>query len=139
MRSSSFRLRSSGAARCRGLLARGLQRAHSLDVGFDTGDVVFTDYDLRRHGYTEVEAAGFNRALLEFAMGLPGVTTARLTSHVPLHGGVVRSDTRPEGLGAPVPVTVTTVSPEYFQALGISVTAGRVFTSDEARHALPVG
>ena len=29
-----------------GLLARGLQRAHSLDVGFDTGDVVFTDYDL---------------------------------------------------------------------------------------------
>ncbi len=35
-----------------GLLARGLQRAQSLDVGFRTAGVIFTEYDLRRHGYT---------------------------------------------------------------------------------------
>jgi predicted permease len=120
------------------LLARGLERARSLDLGFDTTGVVFTEYDLDRHGYTPARAVEYNRALLEFAAGLPGVTSAALTSHVPLHGGVVRIDMRPDGHDAGVTVTSTTVSPEYFRTLGIPVTSGRIFSSDESSQGAPV-
>jgi predicted permease len=120
------------------LLARGLVRARALDLGFDTNGVIFTEYDLGRHGYTPARAAEYSRSLLEFAAGLPGVTSAALTSHVPLHGGVVRTATRPEGQDARVTVTSTTVSPDYFRTLGIPVTSGRIFSSDEFNQGVPV-
>ena len=70
-------------------------------------------------------------------MGLPGVTMAGLDSDVPLHGGVVRVRHPSQGLG-PRPGDRHNGLSRFFQALGISVTAGRAFTSDEASHALPV-
>ena len=83
-----------------GLLARGLQRARSLDLGFDTTGVVFTRYDLRRHGYTAARAAELNALLAETAAGARGVTAVALTSHVPLDGGVKRTTVSLEGAGA---------------------------------------
>jgi predicted permease len=115
-----------------GLLARGLQRARAVDLGFATSGVVFTEYDLRRQGYSSEEASTFNASLLQFASALPGVTAAALTSHVPLHGGVVRHQFRPDGRAETVPVTISAVSAGYFRALDIPVSAGRVFTQEES-------
>jgi predicted permease len=121
-----------------GLLTRGLQRTHSLDLGFNTDGVVFTEYDLRRHGYTPAKAADFNQSLIDFAQRLPGVTAVALTSHVPLHGGVTRTDVHPEGVDRLVNVTITTVSPDYFRALAIPLTAGRLFSPQESNAGVPV-
>ena len=121
-----------------GLLARGLQRARSLDLGFDTAGVVFTKYDLHRHGYSADRAAAFNASLAETATGIEGVTAVALTSHVPLDGGVTRTSVWLEGHAARVVCTTTTVSGSYFDAVRIPVTRGRSFTPDESRQGAPV-
>jgi predicted permease len=121
-----------------GLLARGLQRARSLDLGFDAAGVVFTRYDLRRHGYTGARAADLNALLVETAAGVRGVTAVALTSHVPLDGGVKRTTVSAGGSGARVWCTTTTVTAPYFDALKIPVIAGRAFGEDESRQGAPV-
>ena len=121
-----------------GLLARGLQRARSLDLGFDTTGVVFTRYDLRRHGYTAARAAELNALLAETAAGARGVTAVALTSHVPLDGGVKRTTVSLEGASARVGCTTTTVTASYFDAMKIPVIAGRAFADDESRQGAPV-
>jgi macrolide transport system ATP-binding/permease protein len=126
-----------------GLLARGLQRAKVLDLGFHTDGVVFTDYDLQRHGYGPPAAAEFNRRLVEFAQRLPGVGAVSLTSHVPLTGGVTRTIVQVDGQepragDEPVWCTYTTVSPAYFEALSLPLIKGRNFTNEETAANLPV-
>jgi predicted permease len=121
-----------------GLLARGLYRARSLDLGFDTAGVVFTRYDLRRHGYTAERAAGLNALLVDTAAAARGVTAVALTSHVPLDGGVKRTTVSLEGSGARVECTTTTVTASYFDAMKIPVIAGRAFADDESRQGAPV-
>lgn len=119
-----------------GLLTRGLQHARSLDVGFRTSGVLFTEYDLRRHGYTVERARDFNRVLAETAAAKGG--SVALTSHVPLHGGVRRTTAWPEGHLEQVTCTTTFISPAYFETLNIVVTRGRTFSSAEAHDGSPV-
>ncbi len=120
-----------------GLLARGLQRARALDLGFEVGGVVFSDYDLRRHGYTAGAAADYNRALAEAIR--PSATSVALTSHVPPHGGVVRATVHADGQRDSATCTRTHVSPSYFRVLGIAVTGGRAFSDVESEAGSPVG
>jgi len=120
-----------------GLLTRGLQHMRSLDVGFRTADVLFTEYDLRRQGYTVERAREFNRRLAETAASA-GRGPAALTSHVPLHGGVRRTGVWPEGHAEQVMCTTTSVSRTYFETLDISITRGRSFSDAEDRDGSPV-
>jgi putative ABC transport system permease protein len=112
-----------------GLLARGLQSAEALNVGFNTRDVVYAEYSLRTQQYSVARAAAFNAALLERIAAVEGVVDAALTSHVPLHGGVRRIDVRlaDASTAEPVNVTVTKVSEKYFDVLGIRFVAGQGF------------
>src|SRR5262249_38742505 len=119
-----------------GLLARGLQYAQALDVGFRTSGVLFTEYDLRRHGYTPARATEFNRTLADAASAAGG--TSALTSHVPLHGGVRRTTVRPEGYSEQVGCTTTFVSRTFFESLNIPVTNGRTFSTAEDVDGSPV-
>jgi len=118
-----------------GLLARGLQHAQALDVGFRTTGVLYTEYDLRRHGYTADRAQEFNRGIADAAAAGGPVA---LTSHVPLHGGVKRAAAWPEGHAEPVTSTTTFISPSYFDTLSIPVTRGRAFSRAEALDRSPV-
>src|SRR5436190_11807127 len=120
-----------------GLLTRGLQHMQSLDVGFRTADVLFTEYDLRRQGYTVERAREFNRRLAETATSAARGPAA-LTSHVPLHGGVRRTSVWPEGHAEQLTCTTTSVSRTYFQTLDIPMTRGRTFSDAEDRDGSPV-
>jgi predicted permease len=120
-----------------GLLARGLQHVQALDVGFRTSDVLFTEYDLRRQGYTVERALEFNHTLTAAAASAAGGSVA-LTSHVPLHGGVRRAAAWPEGHAEQVSCTTTSVSSSYFETLDISMTKGRTFSDVEDRGGAPV-
>lgn len=121
-----------------GLLARGLQRARALDLGFTTEGVVFTEYDLRRRGYSPRAADDYNRSLAEAVpRTVPGSSVA-LTSHVPLHGGITRAAIQPEGRTDSVICIRTNVSGSYFGVLGMPVTTGRTFSEAESDSASPV-
>jgi predicted permease len=110
-----------------GLLARGLKSAEALNLGFSTHDVLYAEFNLRAQGYSAARAAAFNAALLERLSTVGGAVDAAVTSHVPLHGGVRRITMRlaDASIAEPVTVTVTTVSPKYFDVLGVGFVAGR--------------
>jgi hypothetical protein len=82
-------------------------------------------------------AREFNRALADTATATTDGHVA-LTSHVPLHGGVRRTTTRPEGHAEQVTCTTTFVSPTYFETLNIPVTRGRTFSQAEAHDGSPM-
>jgi predicted permease len=117
-----------------GLLVRGLQSASVLDLGFRTAGVLYGEYDLRGAGYTPARAEAFTAALAERARTVPGLRAAAFTSHVPLHGGVRRVTVRlfDRPAIAPVSTIASTVSPDYFETLGIRIVAGRGFKADDA-------
>ena len=118
-----------------GLLLRGLKSAEALDLGFSTRGVVYADFELSTRRYSVPRAAAFNAALHERIASTPGVVASAFTSHVPLHGGVVRLGIRLGGSpGAPpADADVTIASPEYFDVLGIPFVAGRNFAAADVQ------
>jgi len=121
-----------------GLLARGLQRARALDLGFTTNGVVFTEYDLRRRGYSPRAADDYNRSLAEAVLPAAQGSSVALTSHVPLHGGITRAAVQPEGRTDSAICIQTNVSASYFSVLGIPLTRGRTFSETESDTGSPV-
>jgi predicted permease len=117
------------------LLTRGLQHARALDLGFTASGVLYAEYDLEKAGYTKERAAQFSQQLRERAGRIEGVAVTGLTSHVPLHGGVRRTEVQLADAGAgrhpSITALYTVASPEYFEVLGIPFAAGRNFNSDD--------
>ncbi len=129
---------------CAGLLARSLQIAQAVPLGFDPDHVLLAGMSLNGSKYTRtaktepsVRAAhtanmvAFLNTLLDRARSLPGVTSAALNSIPPFHNFLsdrfyVPGDPNPD----PVPVCGTqSISTDYFQTLRIPLLAGRDFDS----------
>jgi len=119
-----------------GLLVRGLQRAHSTDVGFDQKNLVVARMDLTSQGYDEVRAATIHQQLFERLKALPEIKSVSLAQVAPFAG---RGDAGIEIEGAntsqrsALTVGFNSVSAEYFQTLGIRLRRGRLFTEQDAR------
>jgi predicted permease len=118
------------------LLARGLQHAQTLDLGFTSAGVLYTEYDLEKAGYTREAAVRFTERLSERVERATGIVGTAVTSHVPLHGGVRRtevwiSDSRGDR-HPPTSALYTVASAGYFDLLRIPIVAGRGFNADDA-------
>jgi predicted permease len=113
-----------------GLLVRGLQRAQSTDLGFDQKNVAVLSMDLTTQGYDEARAATLHAQLAERLKVLPVIQSASL-AQVPPFSGLM--ETTIDVNGRQVAVGANTVSPEYFQTLGIPLRRGRPFTEEDAR------
>jgi putative ABC transport system permease protein len=118
-----------------GLLARGLHRAQSTDLGFEPGNLIALSVDLASAGYDAPRAAIFYQQLTERLTALPGVQSVSLADTLPL-GGVnsapVTIEGRQETSGAQTfQVNSNTVSPQYFQTLGIPIIRGRHFNEQD--------
>ncbi len=70
-----------------GLFVRGLQRAATIDPGFDPHGVELAFVDLSLSGYTEVTGPAFAQQVVERVRGLPGVRDASLSAMMPLGMG----------------------------------------------------
>ena len=120
-----------------GLLVRTLWNVVHRDPGFATDNTLVASIDLARAGYSEQKGLAFQRALLERLRTLPGVSTASLTSYVPMGlsgGGNVR-DVAVAGYTAAkdesMSIVTDSVAPDYFQALRVPILQGREFTDGD--------
>jgi predicted permease len=119
-----------------GLFLRSLQSASGIDVGFRSNGILMMSVDPREHGYTAERTVQLLGQLRERVAALPGVSSAACTDVAPLSMGN-RSDGfsvegRPETLGLNSTVDLYMATAGYFDAMGISLIAGRDFANEGA-------
>src|SRR5581483_12014606 len=117
-----------------GLLMRSFLHMASLDPGFDPNGVLTMRIALPERKYPNSAQAGFYRQLLERAGAIPGVRSAAIGGGLPMVGTRALAGVWPADRPSPPPggrpsLPVASVSPQYFQTLGIPLLEGRAFTS----------
>jgi predicted permease len=127
-----------------GLMLRGLQRAQSLDLGFDPERAVEVSISLNLQGYDEARGREFHLRILERLSSVPGVLAAGIADFVPVELHVSRTRLFVEEEPVPsrideAPLTLfSRVSPGYLSAMSIPLAQGRDFTNADDVSALPV-
>jgi macrolide transport system ATP-binding/permease protein len=136
-----------------GLFLRSLQRAQSIDPGFDAEHVLTMPLNINLLRYTKAQGQEFYRQVLERVASLPGVQSATLTRTPPLSGASRQSTVTGAGQEASerastsestgggvegVADNVTLTSPvalNYFRTLGIPLLRGRDFNAQDSEGA----
>jgi predicted permease len=117
------------------LFLRSLTAAERTDTGFETRGVLVMNLNLGREGYTPARGQVFYEDAVARVAGLSGVRQAAMAQNAPLAGGLLRSvfpeghDTTTRGR---ILVQVNSVSPGYFETIGIPLLRGRAFTRADA-------
>jgi predicted permease len=126
-----------------GLMLRALERAQTIDLGFDPQHAVEVAFDLRLQGYESGQAKEFQKRLLERVRALPGAQATGLADMVPVDLHFSRTGVFIEGqavartANAPTAM-VNRVSPGYFQAMSTRLLQGRDFTEQDDEKAARV-
>jgi len=125
-----------------GLFMRALQRAGSIDPGFDSRGVELASFELAQAGYTSATGPRFARALIDRVRALPGVQSATIAITPPGGFEVRRESLSVPGLPRPdggfVVVDWNIVAPGYFTTLRTPIAVGRDFTVADRDDAQPV-
>jgi putative ABC transport system permease protein len=123
-----------------GLLIRSFIRLRSVDLGFQPSNVLTIRVPLGGGlNATPLRRAAFVRQLCDRVAGLPGVRAAGITNGLPLTGLIAGSPFWVEDIPAPPPAQrpsalLRSVTPAYFQTLGIPLVEGRFFSgADDAQ------
>ncbi|MGH7617522.1 MAG: FtsX-like permease family protein [Gemmatimonadaceae bacterium] len=117
------------------LFTESFRNLTTLNLGFDVEHVLrVRDVNPMSLGYTPARATQFSQQLAERIRALPGVARVALASGGPFAG---ESGRRLWISGRAVPdmfgdgPVLATVSPEFFETLGMTLRRGRVFTSSD--------
>jgi predicted permease len=127
-----------------GLLLRSFTAVQRVDRGFESANVLTLRLSLPRAGYpATTDLAQFYERLAPRLRALPAVTHVAASNVVPMNAYLATTAVRPPGFeaaegGGWPEVHYRMVSADYFSAMGIPVIAGRAFTPDDRRGALPV-
>lgn len=119
-----------------GLFTRTLLRAESLDLGFDTENLLVLTAELQRHGYDEPRARAFYEELAARFSALPDVRSVSLARVVPASDVYLGESLVIEGMEpsadrtSPFVTSFDVVSPDYFASLRIPVSRGRTFSAN---------
>jgi predicted permease len=125
-----------------GLLGRTLLQLYSVDPGVELANTLTMQVpadDAR----SPDEILDLQQSMRDRIATLPGVTAVGVGMNVPLRSSMVilevKAEGRPPEPGAPAPTAeYRTATPEYFQASGMKVLAGRGFESTDESDAAPV-
>jgi predicted permease len=120
-----------------GLFVRSVQRAQTIDLGFDYSNVLNLAMDVSQQGFDEARGRAFYHELEDRVRALPGVESVTYAYSVPfgyyssgetieVDGQPVAKDTRPPAVGYNV------VGPDYFRTMKIALVRGRAFTPRDA-------
>jgi putative ABC transport system permease protein len=118
-----------------GLLLRSFAELRQIRPGFDTENILTVSVAESGRSETPEAAATFFRQLHDELQALPGVQAVGYANRVPLGGGLyggpwateaikARNETEPEG-------SIRFVTPDYFNAMGTRLLAGRFFETNE--------
>jgi putative ABC transport system permease protein len=125
-----------------GLLARAFERLASQDAGFRAENVLAVELSLSPAVYGDrARARQFADELALRAAALPGVRSVGVAEQPPFSGPVQSTDFRVPGQGEPGPAEIRraafgSVTPGYFETLGIELRRGRLLEHrDDARAA----
>jgi predicted permease len=127
-----------------GLFARALQRAGSMDPGFDPHGVELASLDLGVAGYTDITGPLFARELLDRIRRLPRVQAATIAAVLPGGfegiglGGVGVPGARSSNGEPFVDAVWNIVEPGYFETLRMPLVAGRDFSAADRNGTQPV-
>jgi predicted permease len=119
---------------CCGLLTRTALNIFHRPVGFDRSNTLTGIVDLSRSGYSDDRARVFLTSLLDHLRNSQGVTSATITSHLPM-GDWGSGNTRDFSVPGHVPtkgedkqVVADFDGPDFFRTMGIPLQQGRDFT-----------
>lgn len=126
------------------LLIRSLIQLQHVPLGFDPEGVISLQVALPPTKYPRAKRVTFFRDLREGLQAIPGVDRVGVSSGIPFGAG--NYTTSPVAVpgksilppGASVPIDWRTVSPGYFQTMGIPLLRGRDFTDSDTDDAPPV-
>ena len=124
-----------------GLLIRTIQELQRMPLGFDYEEIL-TITATQSNRPTE-ERQAYERELLRAAESVPGVTAAGIVFPLPMNGIYERSaEYAPDGRQTDPSGWTTayfrTVSPTYFQAMGLEMKRGREFHESDENYDVPV-
>jgi len=111
-----------------GLMVRSWMNASAVDPGFSAGHVLLLPISTDQAGVRVQKPPGFEQQLLERVAIQPGVETATIMDPVPLWFGGRYASYSIEGRDG-VRIGHSSVGPNYFETLRISMVRGRGFTS----------
>src|SRR5215813_10778851 len=120
-----------------GLFARSLGKLYMLDAGFKKENVLLVSTDPRMIGYQGKQVAAIYQSLLERFKTIPGVRSASVGEGLGLLGEsgggipipIPHAQGRPAPPGEPLRPFIGTVTPEYFETVGMTILRGRGFTA----------
>jgi predicted permease len=117
-----------------GLLLRSFEKLRNVDLGFRTDHMLTASYSLPEQQYsTQTSIDAFNAQLISKLQQLPSVQAVGLTSNLPVAGQDSNESFFPEGYVPPKGEGLLSGWPSqvignYFEAAGIPILRGRVFT-----------
>ena len=116
-----------------GLLVRTLQNLHSIDVGFDTRNILMFGIDPKPEKYSDPQVQSLYRELHSRLAALPGVISVSYSSNGLLTGDLSSSSVHIEGQppNAKVEVDMLDIGPDFFKTMRIPLLAGRQFSAED--------
>jgi hypothetical protein len=122
-----------------GLLIRSFIRLQDVNPGFVPEHLLTLHVDPSDKAHDPVRLANFYREIIEHVQGLPGVQAAGVATALPINMPGIRSALTIDGKADPAPgqppvlANNRVVSPGYFRALGVLLSAGDFFRIETHR------
>jgi putative ABC transport system permease protein len=127
-----------------GLMVQSFQNLQKIELGFRPDNLLMMQMALSANKYHEHhQRVAFTEQVLERVKALPGITSAGMTTNIPLQIGSIDSvftvEGRPTANPADVPITAfRVVSPDYLETLGVELIKGRLLNEQDRADSLPV-
>ncbi|HEV2689554.1 MAG TPA: FtsX-like permease family protein, partial [Bryobacteraceae bacterium] len=114
------------------LVVRSLQRAVTIDIGFNPRHAVVVTFDLAMNGYNEQRGRAFEQQLSDQLKLLPGIESVALSDFLPLGLATSNTSVHTDEQASLAPNKMPrgyyyTVSPGYFRTMQTRLIAGRDF------------
>jgi putative ABC transport system permease protein len=127
-----------------GLMLRTVANMYDVDKGFETENILTFRLNPGSNKYdTQEKRVAFYRQLLERVNSLPGVRSAGAVFSLPMTGldnnwSIIIEGRPVANVGEAPADLVQRVTPEYFEALGLTLVFGRLFTHEDDAESPPV-
>ena len=125
------------------LVVRSLQRALTIDIGFNPRHTVAVVFDVGLNGYSKEQGQAFESRLMAQLATVPGLDSFALASTIPLSISQSHTVVFAEGKPAPAPADAPSanfyaVGPGFFHTMQTRLIAGREFDQRDSASAAPV-